>query len=72
MVRGVHALMRTELWMRCPLRSMPIPLSAGEIPHGHNCSQHLKDNPPPWHIAAATVTLHDALRACYLRNFLTQ
>lgn len=36
------------------------------------CSQHLKGNPPAWHIVAATVTPHDALRVRYLRNFLGQ
>lgn len=42
------------------------PLSAGEIPHLSNCSQHSKPNSPAWHTVAAMVTLHDALRACHL------
>lgn len=68
----VHALVCTELWTWCPLRSMPILLSAAEIPYPSNCSQHLKGNPPAWHIVAATTTLCDALKACYLRVFLGQ
>ena len=72
-VWGVHALVRTELWMGCPLCSMSIPLPLeGQIPHPHSCSQCLKDNTAAWHTVAATVVLRDALRACYLRNFLGQ
>lgn len=63
-VSGMHALMPTEQRMWCPLCNMPIPLSAAEIPHPNNCSEHLKDNLPAWHIVAATVMLCDALRAC--------
>lgn len=62
-VSGVHPLMPTQLWIWCPLCNMPIPLSAGEIPHPSNCSEHLKDNLSAWHIAAATEMLCDALRA---------
>lgn len=60
--------MGTELWMWCPLRSMTIPLSAGENPHPRNCSRHFEDDHPAWHTVAAVVMLRDALRVCYLRN----
>lgn len=62
-VLGVHPLMPTQLWMWCPLCNMPIRLSAAEIPHPSNCSEHSKDNLSAGHVVAATVMLCGALGA---------